>query len=332
MTEGFMRPVLFLALGTAINWVGNPSGTLLPVSFAQDEAPIIEPSMEEVPPEAPLPLDTGMPLMSDMPAAETPPEATVGDGSGVPDQTQLGPPPEEPAVIQADNQPMISTEDANKDPAPLSEESQSAIAVSDSPSSSGTSAAKLDPRVPACQQMRPSWAIEIAASLKALGGSPTIPNLAGGSVKAFSGQFEYQPKSWQKYGVFSFGPSLQVYVPDNRQQVSDSFLSMWSVGAQARYQARYFREQILVPYVGFGVEQVRYNFRDGVSGSALATGPTLGAMLLLNVLDPRSAADFYASYGALRSYLVGEFRSSSVSGGPVEFSGSSMYFGIRVEY
>jgi len=190
---------------------------------------------------------------------------------------------------------------------------------------------RYNPRVPIYQRVKPQWAMEIAASMKALGTQPSVGGLPGtAKIKAVSLQMEYQPKEIQDYGVLSIGPNASIY-PITPRSLANGLFGLWSLGAQVRYQARYFREQPIVPMAGYGAEYAFYDL-NGSKGNLLATGPMLGAMLLLNVIDSSTAAEFYVNHEVARSYLVAEYRSLRGSSDVVNFSGSSVFFGLRFEF
>ncbi len=55
-------------------------------------------------------------------------------------------------------------------------------------------------------------------------------------------------------------------------------------------------------------------------------------MLLLNFMEPSSAAEMYYSHGVSRSYLVAEMRNLAGTDANVTVSGSSYFFGLRLEF
>lgn len=188
-----------------------------------------------------------------------------------------------------------------------------------------------NPMIPGYQLERPQWGVEFVASLKALGGTPSIPNLGEDVIRAFSLQLEYQPPFIQSFGILGIGPSVNFYPPSNPPAVAKSAVGLFSFGAQTRYQLRYFREQPLVPTAAYNVEFWNYYLVDGTSGRFWAHGPIFGGMLLLNFLDPSSAAEFFVTSGVSRSYAVVEVRLLNGGDEVISFSGYSLYFGLRVE-
>ena len=195
-----------------------------------------------------------------------------------------------------------------------------------------TSAQQFDPRVPLYKQLRPRWGVEASTSMNAFGGNPSTPYGPTSKIWAVSLQLDYQPAWIQRFGVLSFGPSANVYPVLPPTDLTNGRFSIWSLGAQIRYQARYVREQILVPTVGYDIQSMSYGLNANKNGRTTIQGSFYGLMLLLNPLDPISAADFYGNYKIMRTYLVGEVRTLSSSDPVIAFSQPSAYFGLRLEY
>lgn len=195
-----------------------------------------------------------------------------------------------------------------------------------------TESTQFDSRIPLYQQLKPDWGMELSGSLKALGSSPGIPNLASGKVRSASLKFEYQPSQLQSLGVFGIGPTLNLYPVSPIGQVTRAAIGIGSLGGQLRYQARYFREQPIVPYAGYSVERMSYRLVSGSKGNLVAKGPFFGALFLLNFVDSETAAEFYVNSGVLRSYLVAEIKTLVGSDSLIQLSGRSYHFGIRFEF
>jgi hypothetical protein len=62
-----------------------------------------------------------------------------------------------------------------------------------------------------------------------------------------------------------------------------------------------------------------------------ATGTTIGAWFLLNVLDQGSAAMLFTETGIRRTYLTAEVLKLSGSGSELSLSGVTYLFGLRFE-
>jgi hypothetical protein len=199
-----------------------------------------------------------------------------------------------------------------------------AAAAAPAPESMAQRVSKAELReqlTPTYQRTRPQWAFGLWGSIQALGSEGAAGAGASNTgVAAAQVEVEFQPKFLQKYGVLGVGPSFTFYPS------STLGTTVWGVGGQARYQLRYFREQPIVPVAGYSLEIVN-------NGSTLtAQGPLFGAWLLLNVADEESAASFFTDYGICRSYLVAEMRLITGDGTQIHFGGSTLYFGVRLEF
>ena len=238
--------------------------------------------------------------------------------------------------------PSVSTDEQ----APLTEPSSSASTTSESsepgpstptPVSEAPEAVSIakearTSRAPRYTLTRPAWGVSVTGSLKALGGKDLVASQGGNSTRAIQISAEYQLPFLQSIGVISLGPSVGIYPIFPIGQTTESALGIWEIGGQARYQLRFFREQIFVPLAGFEVQRIAYTLQSGAAGSLIATGPLFGGMLLLNPLEPSSAAELYINHRVSRSYLVGELRGLSGSDAQISFSGLSVFFGLRLEF
>ncbi|MBY0472175.1 hypothetical protein K2X30_13490 [bacterium] len=315
-------------------------------------APVTSPLAEEIT-EA---LDAPVPDMTEVPTEEVPTAPLESHTTATPEVAPSATASPAPTTAEAPTStpspvpsasPVPEVEKAETAPAPIPSPSPSAEPVMPTetveapatvrPREELAEAAKsehrLDPRVPLYQQLNPEWAFTLGGAIDAFGASSSIPNFTTDNpVRAISLQWDYIPVSTQKYGLVAVGPYLNLYTGIPQVSALTNILGMFGAGAQVHYQARYFREQPLVPYVKFSAEYFRYNFSGGASGGFLAMGPSFGAMLLLNFLDERGAAEFYASQGALRSYLLAEFRMLNGSDANVTLRSQSLFFGLRFEF
>lgn len=186
-------------------------------------------------------------------------------------------------------------------------------------------------RIPPYQKHFPELAIELTTSFNAFGRQALVVEQGSHGIYAISLGMEYQPAFLQSIGVIGIGPYFTSY-PSFGASIAPSALSLLGVGAQIRYQARYFREQPIVPMVAYSGEYFNYEFNSGMKGHLVSSGPTVGAWLLLNFLEPRAAAQFYSNTGISRSYAVVEYRMLKGSNSDLAFSGGSYYVGLRIEY
>src|SRR6185369_6864780 len=110
-----------------------------------------------------------------------------------------------------------------------------------------------------------------------------------------------------------------------------------SIGGNVRYQFRYFREQIIVPVIGYSLEYMHYHFKQSGThaeqkGSIWVKGPIFGGWILLNAFEPRAAQQFYRNWGTLRSYLTYEAKKLSGENAPISINSFSHYIGLRFEF
>ncbi|MGK5086917.1 hypothetical protein WDW86_05120 [Bdellovibrionota bacterium FG-2] len=213
------------------------------------------------------------------------------------------------------------------------EEVKETIAVSEIQSTpTATSLEKRDPRIPLYTTLRPSFGVQATGSLKAFGGKDINADQKGKPARALALEFEYQPPFIQAIGVVSLGLSANLFPIAAEAGLTPNTLSIWSGGGQIRYQARFFREQILVPMGGYEAEYMSYRFVSGVKSRVMAKGPFFGGYLLLNMFEPSAAAQMFATNGVTRTYLVAEYRTLKGSDANINLTGSSLYFGLRFEY
>jgi hypothetical protein len=191
-------------------------------------------------------------------------------------------------------------------------------------------------RIPLYQRHRPEWAASLSAAPQAFGNqNPSASQTGSGDVLGFSLQWEFQPQVLQEFGVLGFGAGLQLYpvFPETEGvEIAGSKTSNWSIGGQVRYQARFFREQILVPFAGFQLESLAYRYSGNQVARTTLQGPIFGGMLLLNALEPSAAGDIFSNHGISRSYLVAELRALTGGDSEIQIDGSSLFFGLRIEY
>jgi len=218
-------------------------------------------------------------------------------------------------------------------PAPSSGQAPQESAPPPSGSGSSTFASDYDPRIPPHHYFKPQWAVSLQASARALG------DLGGYLTRGFSVLFEFQPRVLQKIGVLSVGPSISIYpVSDSKSllsnggKITSSVYSVWSVGGIARYQARWFRNQWIVPTIGYAYDRIAYRPSGAPSGVTTQQGPVFGAMLLLNALDPDTAASSYADPGIVRSYLFAEMKRPKGGDATLAVRSSVYQFGLRIEF
>jgi hypothetical protein len=200
-----------------------------------------------------------------------------------------------------------------------------------------TLAADIDLDSRPYDRTRPNWAFSASYSPEALGDGGTFPGAsasAAGKVRGLSLQMEWEPAFIQVIGVLGLGLNAQLYPEYPKTGLTKTAASLFSYGAQVRYQLKFFRGQWIVPMAGYAAEQMQYTLPDSVKGSFMASGPFGGLMLLLNPLDPTSAGEFYAGMGVKRTYLFAEMRMRAGSAGTdgPKFGESSWFAGVRSEW
>ena len=288
-------------------------------------------SAEEVPPPAPTaPVDLNTapgPVLSS-PASKNAalPESDDLDAAMAPAQApaapQKAPEPTSPAP------PPTSTADTATPP------SIAPVSSADSSGQSGGQSSSEAVDTPRYTFSQPTYAVSLMGTLSAAS-IPFLDTNGTASTQKLRGislGLEFQPEFLQSVGVLGFGPNLSYFftseVPD---QVTAGGFAVYSIGGEIRYQARFFHEQFLVPFVGYEMESMAYRLKN-FSGSLSINGLAFGGMLLLNALEPEAAGTFYSDQGVSRSYLVAEWRGRSGSDKNLTFSGNAFFFGLRIEF
>lgn len=187
-------------------------------------------------------------------------------------------------------------------------------------------------QIPEYQKTRPQWGVELTVSPSALGTNQLTSDFTGNPL-AYELSAEFQPAFLQGLGVLGFGPVVGLYAFPADQNIALA-TGVWTVGAEARWQARFFREQIVVPVAGYAFEYIHYHFEagSGNTGSVEGDGPILGLYVLLNQFEPGEAEEMFKENGVSRSYFVAEARDLMGSDGYLSFSGFSYFFGLRIEF
>jgi hypothetical protein len=189
-----------------------------------------------------------------------------------------------------------------------------------------------DSRIPAFTLTRPNWALQLSGTARAFAGQDVLADQQGRSVRAGSVSMSYQPGWFQGLGVFSLGLTGGLnYMSDSSSVLSRAW-SIWQMGGEVRYQLRYFREQPLVPFLGYEAGLLSYRLQSGASGRPVVQGPVYGLMILLNFFEPDAAAEFYIRQGVSRTYLVAEAKSLTGSDSSISISGRTYFFGLRFEF
>lgn len=253
------------------------------------------------------------------------------------------PPPAAEASAPTEELPPEQTAEAP--PAPLEDVTVPAEpeAVA-SETESGTSTKRWDRSVPLYERETPNWGWDIHGSMQALGKSIKSPELdtngnATGNINEtdvvnFGLGFEWEPSFLQSIGVVSLGPSFNLYTMQPGGDLTENAFSVYSLGFSAKYQLNFMRGQWLVPFVGFESQLIHYSFNDADVGTGWTTavGPTFGALIALNWMEPSAAHNLFADTGIRRSYLVGEIKQMTAGEDLLSTDGIAIYFGLRLEH
>lgn len=197
---------------------------------------------------------------------------------------------------------------------------------------------KWDRSIPLQDREHPHFGVDVHAFLAAIG-TPEAPQVQGNrateiSLKNVGLSFEWQPQFIQNagLGVFAIGPSANLYFVDD---ATDSRLSIYSFGISLKYQFRYMRNQIVVPFVGYESQVIRYRFSDDTglgNGQTVASGPALGLMVNLNWFEPPAAHTFFSEDGVRRTYVLAEVKRLTSQEAALSALGNALYFGLRMEF
>jgi hypothetical protein len=194
-----------------------------------------------------------------------------------------------------------------------------------------SSVAEIDPREPAYTRVRPTWGHQLNYGASGFGQDSKILGARRSFMRAFNLETEWQPESLQGAGIIGIGGALSMYAELPEREVARYPYDIWSVGLQARYQFRYFRQQPLVPYLAAGAHYLSYQVVRNGAGKIPITHFAPGVMVLLNWFEPSAAAAFYGNYGVTRSYLVAEYRVFKGADANITLDSSSLFFGLRIE-
>lgn len=185
--------------------------------------------------------------------------------------------------------------------------------------------------IPNYKTAHPKWGLEAVYAPSTFSKAPQIAASAL-TVNSFSVSFEYQPPIIQAMGVVSLVATAGTYFVEPQGSLTAGGQDFYSYGAQFRYQAKYFTDQPLVPFVGYGIEYFRYHFTNSSLQDFNRSGPIVGIMLSTSFLDSHAMQEFYQDWGVSRAYAVAEMRSSSSGDETLPTSPKTWYLGIRLEF
>lgn len=204
--------------------------------------------------------------------------------------------------------------------------------------------ALAQPPAPPVAPPDPHWSV-------ALGAGYFVP-----AVEGFSDQFGSRG-GWMPAVALSYAllPSLWVHgeagywavkgfvrgALTGRASADQERFSLIPLTAGLEYQARFSRDQFLVPFVGAGYRRTAYRLAvDGdedIRGGANGWVARSGIDLLLNTLDPLSASSLYDEYAIARTSLRFEAQWSKVNapgiaGDDIDLGGKTFLAALRFEF
>jgi opacity protein-like surface antigen len=123
--------------------------------------------------------------------------------------------------------------------------------------------------------------------------------------------------------------------------IEEQQLTLVPTTISLEYRLRFDTAQLIVPFVGAGYRRVSYKLKVGenetITGGANGWAGRAGIDVLLNGLDPSSAADFSAEYGVARSYFRLEAQwakaeAPGTGGSDIDLGGITYLAGVRFEF
>jgi hypothetical protein len=291
--------------------------------------------------------DPLVPEMQDVPATPPPPTAALPgtDPLGsVATPTPSAPPAVVTAPPAAPSPVPIPTASASPTDEPLPAEVQAPEPSPSSPPNNVVVDVKQDePDWPNIDRKKyleyhSHWGVELDVAPAALGrnlslgGKDSNGNAVNNQPWGIGLGIEYQPEWFQKLGILSFGPTVNLYPSFSSNDDFPNAEAIWSIGAQIRYQFRFKEQQFIVPMLAYSYEKLSYHLVTEGTGSLGISGPTVGVNVLLNDLDPLNSTAFYFDAGVLKTYLVIEGRFLEGDDGVMDVSGLSWFFGVRMEF
>lgn len=262
---------------------------------------------------------------------EMTPEEAMATGS-IPATPESGQENAEDLLFSAPDEHL----EANLETSSAEESAPGEISASDEPAMRSTK--KWDRSIPPQDRGHPHFGVDVHAFLAAIG-TPETTQVLGNmttdiSLRNLGMAFDWQPQVIQDagYGVLAIGPTANLYFVDD---ATDSKLSIYSLGLSLKYQFRYMRNQIVVPFVGYESQVIRYRFSDATglgSGQTKAAGPSFGLMVNLNWFEPPAAHTFYSEDGIRRTYLLAEVKRLTTEEEALSALANALYFGLRMEF
>lgn len=168
---------------------------------------------------------------------------------------------------------------------------------------------------------------------------------AGGWVPTLGARYAFTPllAVAAEAGYFTAESFAQtVPVPPSLPRVSGDHqrLVLWPVTVSLEAGLRLSETQLLTPFLSAGYRRVRYQLsvdgKDDVRGGAGGLAVGVGIDVLLNALDPRSAAAFKEEYGVARTSLRVEAQWAKIqapgTGSDVELGGRTVLAALKFDF
>ncbi len=118
-------------------------------------------------------------------------------------------------------------------------------------------------------------------------------------------------------------------------------LVLWPFTVGLEAGLRFSQEQLLTPFLSAGYRRAVYRLsvdgKDGVRGGAGGLAVGVGIDVLLNALDPRSAAGFKEEYGVARTSLRvhaqwANIQASGTTGSDVDLGGRTLVAALKFDF
>lgn len=174
-----------------------------------------------------------------------------------------------------------------------------------------------------------------------------VNNFAGmygeGGLPAFFMEYEWQPFS--KYGKLGVQAGLGLAVaegngyfindPGTVPQETYTFIVV-PVNLGVIYRLEYFNRQWVAPYVSgggsyIGVAELRDDNENNFSGTPAVYG-SAGLMFNISAADRMLAFNLSSEYGIANLWLIADFRYQYAFSEDLDFSGSTISFGVGADF
>jgi hypothetical protein len=218
-------------------------------------------------------------------------------------------------------------------PEPVIDAMSEAVPVTEPPvNDSGTSVQQFKKiAIPSYRDAHPQFGVEVTFAPNTFTRAPQIQQ-SDITITSFTLGLEYQPPIVQKLGVFGIGATTGLYMVSPAGTLTANGADFYSYGGQVRYQAKFLQDQVVVPFIGYGVEYFRYHFTNSSVQDFNRSGPLVGLMFSTAILDRQAMQELYQDWGVSRAYALVELRGSSSGDETIPTNPKTWFFGLRVEF